>query len=446
MPDWKKEIEKYKKEYMKDLDKLVSIPSVRSQKSPEADAPFGKEIREAFDCFLEIAQRCGFQTEDYEGYACHGQIGTAEEYIGVLGHLDVVGIQQPELWRTPPFTLCQKGDVLYARGVNDDKGPLLAALYAARIVKETGEPMKRSIRIIAGGAEETTWECMEHYFSRCPQPVMGFSPDGNFPIVNGEKGILKYDLLFEKGEEKTEGSYRIRHIQCETLENYVCSSLHSCVEKDGEREEMRWEGKKALSRNPQRGENALWKFAETFSGKTFVQPEAERVVRFLNECLVDDNEGKKSGLYAEDEKMGVTSLCPTGISMDETGIHLYLDIRYPKSTEESRLHRRMEELADRYGFRPVPYDRKRLLYVPEDSELILSLKQAYESVTGKEGAVFTKGGASYARTLDQGVAFGATFEGEETNPHMPNECMTLSSIWKAMEIYCEALWRLAVKR
>lgn len=131
--------------------------------------------------------------------------------------------------------------------------------------------------------------------------------------------------------------------------------------------------------------------------------------------------------------------------MDEKGIHLYLDIRYPKSTNENKLHRHIKRLAGSYEFQPVPYAKKRLLYVPEDSELIVSLKGAYEHVTGEEAAAFTKGGASYARTLDCGVAFGATFDGEETNPHMPNECMSLSSIWRAMEIYCESLWRLAVE-
>lgn len=445
MPDWKKEIIKYKKEYLGDLTRLVSIPSVRSEESAKADAPFGKEIRDAFDCFLDIAKRCGFKTKDCGGYACHGQIGTAEEYIGVLGHLDVVGIRQPELWTEPPFTLCQKGDMLYARGVNDDKGPLLAALYAARIVNETKAPLKRSIRIIAGGAEETTWECMEHYFSKYPQPVMGFSPDGNFPIVNGEKGILKYDLLFERGEENRDGACRISNIRCETLENYVCGNISVCMEREGKAEEICFKGKSALSRNPQKGENALWKLAEAFPEKTFAQPEAERVIRFLKECLINDYYGKKSGLYGEDEKMGSTSICPTGLRMDEKGIHLYLDIRYPKSTDEAGLQKRMEVLADTYGFRPVPYARKRLLYVPEDSELIVSLKGAYEHVTGEKADAFTKGGASYARTLDCGVAFGATFDGEETNPHMPNECMSLSSIWRAMEIYCESLWRLAVE-
>lgn len=445
MPNWKDKIKSYEKEYLEDLEKLVSAPSVRDLSTSADGAPFGQGIRKAFDCFLEISERCGFETEDFGGYACHAQTGKGEAYVGVLGHLDVVGILQPEQWETQPFTLCRKGDVLYGRGVNDDKGPLLAALYAARIVREAGEPLKRELRVIAGGAEETTWECMEHYFSRNSQPILGFSPDGNFPIVNGEKGIAKFELIFPSEKENPLGEYRLREIRCSTLENYVCSDLFLQVERAGLLQDFSWEGKKALSRNPQRGENALWKFAKAFQGKSFVQPEVERLLLFLEECLTGDAYGKKSGLYSEDREMGTTSVCPTGIRMDEKGLHLYLDLRYPKSTDEKRLQNKLEELGKNYGFQTVLVYKKRLLYVPEESELIVSLKKAYERVTGQEAFAFTKGGASYARTLDRGVAFGATFEGEETKPHMPNECMACSSIWKAMEIYCEALWQLAVK-
>lgn len=445
MPDWKAKIALYEEEYFKDLERLVSIPSVRDLESSGEQAPFGRGIRKAFDCFLDIAEKCGLPAEDCDGYACHAQAGNMEEYVGVLGHLDVVGILKAEEWDTDPFTLCRKGDMLYARGVNDDKGPLLAALYAARIILETGAPLKRSIRIIAGGAEETTWECMEHYFQRYPQPILGFSPDGNFPIVNGEKGILKYELFFPAGEKDPKGTCLIKEIKCGTLENYVCNNLSVCIEQAGMRKTLHWEGKSALSRNPQRGENVLWDFAQAFAEQTLVQPEAERAVRFLSDCLTDDYYGKKSGLYAEDEDMGTTSVCPTGIRLDDTGLFLYLDIRYPKSTDEERLDQRVRKLGRQYGFEAIPGARKRLLYVAEDSELILSLKKSYRNVTGEEACTFTKGGASYARTLDCGVAFGATFEGEDPRPHMSNECMAFSSIKKAMEIYCEALWNLAVK-
>ena len=446
MPDWKRRIKKYEAEYLEDLKRLVAISSVRDLQTAKDGAPFGEAIREAFDSFLQIAEKCGFETEDCDGYACHAQIGNTREYIGVLGHLDVVEIGKPDEWKTDPFTMVQDGDMLYGRGVNDDKGPLLAALYATRIIRGMGLPLKRSIRVIAGGAEETTWECMEHYFARHEQPVMGFSPDGNFPIVNGEKGIVKFELIFPTAEKNLNGEYDIQKLICGTAENYVCGDLELQYRYRGRDETMNWHAKKrALSRNPQRGENVLWELAKYLQGKSLVQPEVEQMVHFLNECLTGDFYGKKSGLYSEDVQMGTTSVCPTGVRVHETGVSLYLDIRYPKSTEEQELQQKLEKLGKQYGFTVNRYAGKRLLYVSEDSELICALKQAYREVTGEEAFTFTTGGASYARTLDQGVAFGATFEGEETHPHMPNECISLTSVERAMEIYCAALWRLAVE-
>ena len=69
MQNWKEKIESYKEEYLADLKALTAIPSVRDPETAGPGAPFGKGIRQAFDCFLDIAERCGFQTEDCGGYA-----------------------------------------------------------------------------------------------------------------------------------------------------------------------------------------------------------------------------------------------------------------------------------------------------------------------------------------------------------------------------------------
>lgn len=446
MTEFKKRIQEYEKEYLEDLKRLVGIRSVRDLTTAGPGAPFGRGIRQAFDCFLEIGERFGLLAEDFNGYACHLAYGEQEEYAGVLGHLDVVDILCPEQWRTPPFELYQSPEgILYGRGVNDDKGPLLAGLYALRILKDMEVPLKRSIRVIAGGAEETTWECMEHYFAENPQPVMGFSPDGNFPVVNGEKGILKLSFLFPRGKER-DGVCRLRSLRCRTVRNYVCAYMEAEYEINGEQKIQTFTGKESLSRNPQRGANALWKFAEYFSGYPMVQPDADRLLRFLRDCLTDDFYGRKSGLYAEDEQMGCTSICPTGVCMTPEGIYLYLDIRYPCSTDPERIRKWAQDWSGLYGFTWQAEEEKRLLYVPEDSELVTGLKDAYEKVTGERARVLTKGGASYARTLQNGVAFGAAFEHEVTNPHMPNECMSGGSLMKAMEIYCNALWNLTVEK
>ena len=437
-------------QFLDDLKTLVEIPSVRNLSSAENNAPFGKEIRRAFDKFIEIAQREGFQVHDEKGYAVSAQIGEGENYIAVLGHLDVVEAGDYDLWDQDPFTMTEKEGILYVRGVNDDKGPLLAALYAVSRIKEENLKLRYPIRIIAGGAEETTWECMKEYFKHHKQPIYGFSPDGNFPIVNGEKGILqvRFSLPRDKGIE----------VKSKTRLNYVCDDLEfilsdksaiSFIDKaneirhDEDGIHVSYKGVRSLSRNPQRGKNALFTFTKEFINHVQEYPSLNKMVQMIYDQFLDDFYGEKSGLYHIDDEMGTGSVCLMSMNTNEEEIELCVDVRYVKSTNEKELLNKLQSIADQYGCKLDILNHKRLLYVPEDSDLIKSLKTAYRRVMNEDAEVFTKGGASYARVLDNGVAFGATFPGEDPKPHMPNECMPIASLIKAYEIYYESLKELA---
>lgn len=437
-------------QFLDDLKTLVEIPSVRNLSSAENNAPFGKEIRRAFDKFIEIAQREGFQVHDEKGYAVSAQIGEGEDYIAVLGHLDVVEAGDYDLWDQDPFTMTEKEGILYGRGVNDDKGPLLAALYAVSRIKEENLKLRYPIRIIAGGAEETTWECMKEYFKHHKQPIYGFSPDGNFPIVNGEKGILqvRFSLPRDKGIE----------VKSKTRLNYVCDDLEiilsdksaisfidkaSEIRHDEDGIHVSYKGVRSLSRNPQRGKNALFTFTKEFINHVQDYPSLNKMVQMIYDQFLDDFYGEKSGLYHIDDEMGTGSVCLMSMNTNEEEIELCVDVRYVKSTNEKELLDKLQSIADQYGCKLDILNHKRLLYVSEDSDLIKSLKTAYRRVMNEDAEVFTKGGASYARVLDNGVAFGATFPGEDPKPHMPNECMPIASLIKAYEIYYESLKELA---
>lgn len=442
MPAFEEKWRSYEKEYLEDLRTLVSIPSVRDTAHAAPNAPFGPAIRQVFDCFLQIAQKCGFETHDLNGYACDVRFGPADgPYIGVLGHLDIVEAGDETLWHTPPFAMhMDDSGMLYGRGVNDDKGPLLASLYVMRILKELEIPCHYGIRLIAGGAEETTWECMRHYFSHEPQPLMGFSPDGNFPIVNGEKGIRKYDFLFPK-EARISDLPWISEIHCSTLLNYVCDEVSVIWEP--EHRTQTFSGIRSLSRNPQRGQNALFALAAQLHTVCTAQPELQRCLTLLHTRFAPDFDGTSCGIASHDTEMGSTSVCPTGLIAQPDGLHLYVDVRYPRTTTPEMLDAQMEALGKEYGFTCTVTDEKKLLYVSPEHPLLTCLSAAYEEVTGEPAAHFTKGGASYARMLDCGIAFGATFPDEQTNPHMPNECMSFHSLTRAAKIYYEALVRLA---
>ncbi|MEG2544655.1 MAG: Sapep family Mn(2+)-dependent dipeptidase [Longicatena sp.] len=433
MKNIKLEIENMKEELLKDLETLVSIPSVLDIKSKEKGAPFGKEIRNVFDAFEKIAKRKGFIVKDDDGYAIDAQIGVGEDYIGVLAHLDVVEAFEKAKWNSKPFSLKEENGILYGRGVNDDKGPLLAALYAMELIQKQNLKLKYPIRLIAGGAEETTWECMEHYFKGHKQPICGFSPDGNFPIVNGEKGILQFAFHFPLDETKMQ-------IRCGERLNFVCDALELLTPTQS----IAFHGKRALSRNPQRGENAIFAFVKQCKGNAKYESPFYFMMEMLNNEFLDDFYGKKSGLFAEDKEMGTTSVCPMSITWNQSKREVCIDIRYVKSISEEEIINKLNEIAKRYHANLEIIKRKKLLFVNEDSTLVTALKKAYTKVTYEESETFTKGGASYARVLDNGIAFGATFPDEDPFPHMPNEHMSINSLLKACEIYYEALCLLAV--
>ncbi|MFV0380796.1 MAG: Sapep family Mn(2+)-dependent dipeptidase [Breznakia sp.] len=453
MKPFKDHIKAYEEEFITDLKRLVACPSVRDENSIQKGAPFGKPIQKSFVAFKDIAQRCGLHISEFDGYAVHASNCESEDYIGVLGHLDVVDVQK-DLWNTHPFTLCEKSGVLYGRGVSDDKGPLLASLYALRILNDL-KLLKIPIRIIAGGAEETTWECMEYYFKHNRQPLWAFSPDGNFPIVNGEKGIAQFALEF-KGSKTKE-----LKISCKEKINYDCYDAEiTLVSKDyiqvktiaknaqsirylGDRIQIHYEGKKVLSRNPHKGNNALFQFVEDFKEYPFREKATIHLINFFKEILLYDVYGKQLDIYTKDEQMGETTVSVMAVAWNEDEHILLLDVRYVRGISLNNIKKQLMTLGQVYGFGVNIVKHKELLYVSEDSKLIKCLQSAYKKVMHEDPALLTKGGASYARVLKRGVVFGATFGEYQTNVHMENENIPRADLIRAMEIYCEALYHLS---
>ena len=178
-------------DYKRDLAKLVSVDSKNGP--AEEGKPLGAGPFKALETMLEIAKNLGFRTvQDPEGYYGYAEVGAGEKLLGVLGHLDVVPADDAESWTTPPFELTERDGVLYGRGVQDDKGPTLASMYAMRLLLDTGAQPSMRVRFIYGTDEETTWESVRRYLEREERPDMGFTPDADFPLVYAEKGLAEY--------------------------------------------------------------------------------------------------------------------------------------------------------------------------------------------------------------------------------------------------------------
>ena len=80
--------------------------------------------------------------------------GAEAPMVLVYGHVDVQPPDPLELWESDPFTLEQRGEWLYGRGVADDKGQLYMLVKAATELAAAGE-LPVNVRFTCDSEEET---------------------------------------------------------------------------------------------------------------------------------------------------------------------------------------------------------------------------------------------------------------------------------------------------
>jgi succinyl-diaminopimelate desuccinylase len=186
-----RKINEIEKQIISDIIELVKIDSVESV--PEPRMPFGKGINDCLLKALELADKLGFQTKNLDGYVGYAQLGEGNDYIGVIGHLDVVPVGDG--WTQPPFSGYNKDGRIYSRGILDNKAPIISCLYALYACKECKVTFNKPIRIIFGTNEETGMKDVKYYLSHEKPPIMGWTPDCKYPIVYGERGRANFKIL-----------------------------------------------------------------------------------------------------------------------------------------------------------------------------------------------------------------------------------------------------------
>ncbi|MBQ8402786.1 MAG: M20/M25/M40 family metallo-hydrolase, partial [Clostridia bacterium] len=154
-------LEAHKTEFITELQEMVRIPSVSRADLAKPGAPFGPDCRKMLDYALAHGKACGFDTADHDGYAGSIYMGDPENALGIIAHMDVVPVGDG--WVYPPFegTYVPEQDAMIGRGVGDNKGPGVAGLFAMRMLRDFGWPLKHGIRLICGCSEETGMQDMK---------------------------------------------------------------------------------------------------------------------------------------------------------------------------------------------------------------------------------------------------------------------------------------------
>ena len=445
-----------KDEMVEALCTCVSFPSV--QGAAEDGAPFGRPCADALKFMLGRADALGFDTCNMDGYVGYAEMGSGDELLGILAHLDVV--PAGEGWNTDPFAPVIIDGKIYGRGTEDDKGCAVAAMYAMKAIKEAGIPMKRRVRLLLGCNEESGWGCMAHY-AKYGEPLdMAFSPDAEYPVVNSEKAQWK-------GIFRRNYSSEIR-VHSGTASNIVPNEAKSFVPFDPAfveekisglmvelgfpyelnacpgGTEITVHGEASHASRPEGGRNAIFATLALLC-ELPLNEEDSKVVKGLHEAFRFDCHCESFGLDCEDYSGRLTQ--NVGIlRWDENGIsQIIMDLRCPHTLPAADIEKAVLGTLFPLGFECTLNKYTEGHYVPEDSEIVSCLTRVFAERTGQMLPPLQIGGGTYAKTVKNGVAFGPVMPGCEGLAHVANEFMSIDDLLFNAKLIADAILALAAE-
>lgn len=429
----------------KALGDLVRIPSVCEEGA--GGLPFGAAIDQALRKALQLAADLGFRIQYGDrGYYGYAEIGEGEEMLGILGHLDVVPPGKLGEWEHGPFDPIEKEGMLYGRGTQDDKGPLLASLFAVKALMDAGVKFNKRVRFIFGTDEETLWRCIKRYVEKEEIPNFGFSPDSRFPVTYAEKGVLQLRLEGpnESGIRLSGGSafnavpdsilYDGRH------QDELADKLdHLGFAYERHKEGIEVKGRAAHAMIPEEGLNAIARLCIALDAIDI----QSRAINFVAQEIGQDPYARRVFGDIADEPSGKLKFNIGKIELGETE-ELSIDIRIPVTVSREEIVTELVATAASYGLAYKEYDWLGPIYIPLDHFMVTTLMNVYRQYSGD---LITppraSGGATYARAIPNCVAFGALTVDETLTEHQPNERTVLANLYQAMEIYAHAVYELA---
>ncbi len=437
--DYKKLMQQYQQDIILSLIDLLKIPSVYDEKTSCKEMPFGKNVDKALKKVGELGEKLGFKVDYCDGYATELTMGEGKKLIGIFAHTDVV----PAIgeWNHDPFDPIIKDEKLYARGSSDDKGPFVAALYATKALFDANLLKDTRVRIVVGGDEERGSKCLDYYFHNLHKeaPTYGFTPDSDFPLIYGEKGICDFNAKI-----RIDAPF-IHKMNGGLVSNAVIDKFDVYMDNDKKfvkylkeknvnfidnNDHLTFVGKAVHGSTPELGINAaLIAFKEL--GDFYKINE----LSLLGNKLMDTS-GKSFNGYSSSKLLKDTTYC-LGIAKYENGVlDMTVNFRYNELVKPAEYISNFDEFFGTKSTHkePSPY----LLYDP-NCDLVKTLLKAYREETDDNSEPLTTGGGTYAKHAPNTVAFGALFPGRISSMHEPNEFMPVEDIYLSAVIYAHAI-------
>ncbi len=446
--DYLEIVKKYKNDIIKSLKEIIEIPSYYDESSISLNAPFGKSIKDALDYYLNLGKKENFNIKNIDNYCGYIEYGNKNlDMLGILGHLDVVPATGN--WKFDPFAGIIDDNKLYGRGAIDDKGPAILAFYALKIIKDLNIKLNKRVRIIVGCDEELNMRCLNHYINKNEElPKIGFTPDADFPVIYGEKGIVSTkisgfdysDIISFNGGERLNlvpdlCSVKLKiDLKNEFLNYLKENNLNGEIKDDV----YYMYGVSSHAMQPEKGINACILMA-TFLNK-YIKSD---FLKFIFEYLSFDHYGEKLNLKTYDPDMLYLTSNPGMFKLENNHFLIGINYRVPKNECINKIEEESLKAVNKYNFKFEMLSKSNVHIVDKNSFLVKTLYDSYLKYTNdKVNKPFTIGGGTYARMLKNNVAFGPSFIGDVDCVHQVNEFIDIDKALLTCAIYIEAIVRL----
>ena len=440
-------LESHKDEIFAEVDRLLRIDSVKGE--PAEGAPLGAAVNEAIDAMLGICAAHGLKTRNLGGMVGEAAYGDGEESLGIVSHVDIVPTGSG--WTKPPLALTREDGMLYGRGIVDDKGPGIAALWALLAALDAGAELKKRIVFIVGGNEESGMSCLERYLETEKAPDAAFTPDAGFPTIYYEKTIVRGALR----AALSEGS-ALKSLRGGTRVNIVPDAAEAVLsaqpagelpqrvslEETGEGWLLRAAGTAAHASTPGKGDNANIRLLAALEA---LLPQGDPALGAVSGLrgLCEASDGSGFGIACSDGDGGPLTF-NLGVLRTVGGtVFAEYDIRHPALIDpEENIFVRIPEAAGKAGWEACGALVDPGFRLPKDHPLIRTLTDIYNGVNGSSDEPEAIGGGTYARKLPCATAYGMLFRGDPETAHMADERISEESFLKAARIYAHAIAEL----
>lgn len=475
-------VEADKDSIISDMQQILKYRTVSGADDKAGQDLYISEIANCMEFLKDKSAQMGLEWTNHDNIVAFSHLGDDERFVGLPVHIDVVPVGDG--WSQDPFAGNIVDGVIYGRGCQDDKGPVVQMYYAVNTLKKLGVPLGRGARIIVGTTEEHgEWYDIKKYFELEKAPEISIVPDAAFPIINGEKGIINLVVKATlPGDETEDGEgLRFKKAQSGDRANIVPPKAMLVFEGDGDADQLKREldrfleshpeakaefrqnaqektivfhGKGAHGSTPEEGHNAALDLLQFMTNSAFVSDDEADMAEFLY-TSGSGLKGENLNIEVTHPFIGHTTVNLGILNWSREVVEVIFNIRNTMGLQVDEAVKRttavVADFAEETGFEVSAAPRSKALnpiYVDpaEHPQFISALKEAYTVVTGKEATLHAIGGTTYSKVFPNAVCFGPVDLTEEQElAHQSDERVSVEHMLRNVKIYAYALARLCAE-